>query len=131
MIEEITSFHSSYGVDRQPGAGAAADQRLHRRPLPGQRGDPFLQPDPGQVPEHPDGLFVGSFGHARGQNQANVIGALGDLQDKWIDHYLKGAGPARLEARSPPTPRPARTAPTAAAPLRPTTGRSIAPGEIV
>jgi hypothetical protein len=37
-------------------------------------------------------LFFGSFGHARGQNQANVVGARQDLEDEWIGYYLNGAG---------------------------------------
>ncbi|MCL4288014.1 MAG: hypothetical protein KJ006_10275, partial [Thermoleophilia bacterium] len=34
-----------------------------------------------------------SFGHPRGQNAGNVLSALGDLQDQWVAHYLKGTGP--------------------------------------
>ena len=60
--EEITTplllLHRS-----QPGPGSAADQhRLHRRPVPGERSDPLLQPDPGPVPGHSISLFFGSFG---------------------------------------------------------------------
>ncbi len=71
IVDEITTHHSTYYIDDSVGAGAAADlQRLDRRPVPGRRGDPLLQPHPRRAPGTPISLIFIDHGHQRGQNKA-------------------------------------------------------------
>jgi hypothetical protein len=38
-------------------------------------------------------LFFGDFGHMRGQNKPDVVGALNARVAAWLDYYVKGTGP--------------------------------------
>ena len=77
-------------------AGAAADpERLERRPLPGRRGDPLLQPDPHAVPDatrSPSSSWTTGTLAARTSRQTPKL--FEARQNAWFDHYLKGEGPA-------------------------------------
>ncbi len=104
-------------------AGAAADQlRVHRRSLPGQRGDPLLQPDPGRVPGQPAGAVLRLL-RARprpepGQRARRPRGSRGRVARPLPEGHRSAS---RLRT-SPPTRRPARTGPTAPVRTRPPTG---------
>ena len=82
-------------------ARAAADlERLHRRPLPGRRGDPLLQPDPLAVPERADlALLRRLRAHARGRTSRPRPARSTPQQNAWLDYYVKGAGLAALPGR--------------------------------
>jgi hypothetical protein len=43
-------------------------------------------------PDTPMSIFAGSFGHARGQSQPNVTSTLRNLENDWVDYYLKDVG---------------------------------------
>ena len=92
--------HSSYYIDHCVATGADADgERLHRRPLPGRRDDPLLQPHQDSVPGRRPALFLGDFGHMRAQNKSDVTAALTAAENAWMDHYVKGVGAAAAAGR--------------------------------
>jgi len=94
MIEEITKYHSSYYVDSsQAPAPLLMSSGFTDDLFPVDEVVRYWNRTRANYPNTPMSIFAGSFGHARGQNQANMAGALGDLQEKWIDHYMMGAGP--------------------------------------
>ena len=69
ILNEIEAHHSAYYIDHsEPPAPLLICERLQRRPLPGRRGDPLLQPDPLAVPERAGlALLRRLRSHARGQ----------------------------------------------------------------
>lgn len=93
MLNEITTYHSSYYIDHSVapaplliGSGFTDDL------FPTNEATRFSNRTLAEYPNASIGLFFGSFGHPRGQSQANVSSALGSQQDEWVDHYLAGAG---------------------------------------
>ncbi len=93
MLDEITTYHSSYYIDHSVapaplliGSGFTDDL------FPVNEATRFSNRTLAEYPNASIGLFFGSFGHMRGQNQANVWSALGSQQDEWVDHYLTGTG---------------------------------------
>lgn len=95
MITEINTYHSAYGVphDEAP-APLLISSGFTDDLFPVNEATRFYNRTRAEHPDSPLALFFASYGHPRGQNAANVLGALADLQDRWIDHYLKGTGPA-------------------------------------
>ncbi|MGK2933131.1 MAG: alpha/beta hydrolase family protein, partial [Solirubrobacterales bacterium] len=93
MAEEITQFHSSYYLDPST---APAPMLMS----PGFTDDLFPVDEviryynrtKAQYPGAKLGIFAGSFGHSRGQSQSNVTTALRNLENDWVDHYMKGVG---------------------------------------
>ncbi len=74
-------------------------------------------------------LFFGDFGHPRGQNKSDVVGALQRRVFAWLDHYVKGAGPRPRQGVEAYT----ETCPATAAsggPYRARSWATIAPGEV-
>jgi len=130
MIEEINSFHSAYGVphDEAP-APLLITSGFTDDLFPVNEATRFYNRTRAEHPDSPLALFFGSFGHPRGQTQGNVIGALNDLQDEWVAHYLKGAGPEPASNVTTYT----QTCPNGtdgAGPYTAPDWASIAPGEI-
>ena len=100
--------------NRQAVAGAAADrQRLHRRPVPGRRGDALLQPRARAVPVGSDRAVDGDFGHLRAQNKPADKALLSSRIQTLFDYYVKGA---RRHARSSARRRLIETCPSTARP---------------
>ncbi len=95
MIEEMNSFHSAYGAphDEAP-APLLISSGFTDDLFPVNEATRFYNRTRAEHPDSPLALFLGSFGHARGQNQANVLDERSDLQDEWLAHYLNGTGPA-------------------------------------
>lgn len=93
MLKEITTNHSSFYIS-QPSAPApmVIGQGFTDDLFPGKEATRYYNKVKAKYPKHPFSLFFGSFGHARGQNGETEIEALTELQNRWADHYLKGAG---------------------------------------
>lgn len=131
MFDEITNYHSSYYVDHsQAPAPMMMASGFTDDLFPVDEVIRFWNRTRAQYPDAPMSIFAGSFGHARGQNQANVAGALKALEDTWVDHYLKETGP------QPPSEITAytQTCPNSSpggGPYTATDWASLAPGEIV
>ena len=94
MIDEINTYHSAYWVDHSEApAPLLISSGFTDDLFPVNEATRFYNRTRAEYPDTPLALFFGSFGHPRGQNQANVVQALGNLEDEWLAHYLKGAGP--------------------------------------
>lgn len=131
MFDEITNFHSSYYIDdSQVPAPLLMSSGFTDDLFPVDEVIRFYNRTRANYPNMPLSIFAGSFGHARGQSQANVTAALRALEEQWIDHYLKDEGP------QPPSEVTAytQTCPNgsnAAGPYTADDWASLAPGEIV
>ncbi len=94
MKDEIGTFHSSYGIDHSVApAPLLISSGFTDDLFPVNEATRFYNRTSAQYPGSPLALFFGSFGHARGQNQSNVVSDLRDLEEDWIAHYLKDTGP--------------------------------------
>ncbi len=94
MLTEINTYHSSYGIPHEePPAPLLISNGFTDDLFPVNEATRFYNRTRAQYPNTPLALFFGSFGHPRGQSQANVLGALQTLEDEWVDHYLDGVGP--------------------------------------
>lgn len=131
MFDEITNYHSAYYVDHsQPPAPLLMSSGFTDDLFPVDEVIRFWNRTRSQYPNAPMSIFAGSFGHARGQNQANVSAALTALENDWVDHYMKGTSPAPASEVTAYT----QTCPNGSAGGGPYTApdwTSIAPGEIV
>ena len=93
MKTEINTYHSSYGIDHsEPPAPLLISSGFTDDLFPVNEATRYYNRTRAQYPNTPLSLFFGSFGHPRGQNQAITVTALSDLEDDWIDYYLKGTG---------------------------------------
>jgi dienelactone hydrolase len=130
MKDEINTYHSAYGVphDESP-APLLISSGFTDDLFPVNEATRFYNRTRAEHPDSPLALFFGSFGHPRGQTQANVLGAQNALENEWVAHYLKGTGPAPASNVTTYT----QTCPNGADGAGPYTApdwASIAPGEI-
>ncbi|MDQ2699747.1 MAG: acetylxylan esterase [Actinomycetota bacterium] len=131
LLDEITAHHSSYYIDH-----SVAPAPIHI--TSGFTDDLFPVDEATRFynrtrAEHPDsriGLFFGpNSGHMRGQNKPDVTAAQAEIENRWVDHYLKGAGaapPANVTAFLQTCP----AGDPAGEPITAKDWASIAPGEI-
>ena len=131
MFEEITKYHSSYYVDdSQAPAPLLMSSGFTDDLFPVDEVIRFYNRTRANYPNTPMSIFAGSFGHARGQTQSNVLNALRSLEEQWIDFYMKGVGtqpPSNVTAYT-------QTCPNGSPGNGPYTAdewASLAPGEIV
>jgi hypothetical protein len=131
MFEEITRYHSSYYVDdSQAPAPLLMSSGFTDDLFPVDEVIRYYNRTRANYPNTPMGIFAGSFGHARGQNQANVLSALRSLEELWVDHYLKDQGPQPASGVAAYT----QTCPNGSdgdGPFTADDWASVAPGEIV
>ncbi len=131
MFDEITNYHSSYYTDHsQAPAPLLMSSGFTDDLFPVDEVIRYYNRTRAQYPNTPMSIFAGSFGHARGQSQANVSAALTALEDAWVDHYMKGIGPAPVSEVTAYT----QTCPDGSPGDGPYTAdewASLAPGEIV
>jgi hypothetical protein len=131
MVDEITKYHSSYYVDdSQAPAPLLMSSGFTDDLFPVNEVIRFYNRTRANYPNTPMSIFAGSFGHARGQTQSNVLSALRDLEEDWIDYYVKGTGsqpPSNVTAYT-------QTCPNGSpgdGPYEAEDWASLAPGEIV
>ncbi|MEZ5073273.1 MAG: acetylxylan esterase [Solirubrobacterales bacterium] len=94
ILEEINTFHSAYGVEHgESPAPLLISSGFTDDIFPVSEATRFYNRTRAEHPDSPLALFFASYGHPRGQNAVNVLSALSDLQDQWVDHYLTGSGP--------------------------------------
>jgi len=94
ILAEVDTYHSAYGVDHsRPPAPLLVTSGFTDDVFPVNEATRFYNRTRAEYPDSPVALFLASWGHPRGQAQANVGAALNDLQDEWLAHYLKGQGP--------------------------------------
>jgi len=93
MLDEITSHHSSYYIDHsQAPAPLLISSGFTDDLFPANEATRFYNRTRAQYPNAPISLFFGSFGHPRGQSGPEVSNALRNLENSWLDYYLKGVG---------------------------------------
>jgi len=74
-------------------------------------------------------LFFGDFGHMRGQNKPDVVGALNARVAAWLDYYVKGTGPRPQQGVEAWTETCPKTAPSGG-PYRAPNWARISSGEV-
>lgn len=93
MLKEITEHHSSYYIDHsQAPAPLLISSGFTDDLFPANEATRYYNRTRAEHPDAAISLFFGSFGHPRGQNGSEVQDAKADLQNQWVDHYLKGTG---------------------------------------
>ena len=93
LLDEITTYHSSYYIDSSVApAPLLISSGFTDDLFPGNEGTRYYNRTKADYPNHPIGLFLGSFGHARGQNKVAEVAVLTALENEWADHYLAGIG---------------------------------------
>jgi len=93
MKTEINTYHSPYGIDHSVSpAPLLISSGFTDDLFPVNEATRFYNRTRAQYPGSPLALFFGSFGHARGQSQANVSSALTAAENQWMDYYLRNNG---------------------------------------
>ena len=130
LLDEITTYHSSYYIDSSVApAPLLISSGFTDDLFPANEATRYYNRTKAQYPDHQIGLFLGSFGHSRGQGKAAEVAALQALENAWADFYLAGSGErpdAEVIAYSQACPNDAAPGTVATAP----TWGAIAPGEV-
>ncbi len=131
ITEEITQHHSAYYSDHsQAPAPLLLSPGFTDDLFPVDEVIRYYNRTRAQYPNTPMSIFAGSFGHQRGQNQANVTTALRNLENDWVDYYLKDIGtqpPSDVTAYTQTCPN----GDPGGGPFNATDWASLAPGELV
>ncbi|MGK2955299.1 MAG: CocE/NonD family hydrolase [Solirubrobacterales bacterium] len=132
MLDEMNTYHSSYGIPHGPGENPAPmviSSGFTDDLFPVNEATRYYNRTRAQYPNSPIKLFFGSFGHARGQQQAGVLTAQNTVENQWVDYYLDDVGSEPNTNAVAYT----QTCPNGSAADGPYTGSSwasISPGEI-
>lgn len=94
VLDEFTARHSSYYIDSsRPPAPLLISNGTTDDLFPPDEAIRFYNRTRTQHPDSPIALFFADMGHPRGQNKGDDVNRLRELQDAWLDHYVKGTGP--------------------------------------
>lgn len=95
ILDEITRNHSSYYIDHSIAPAPMLIYSGFTDDLfPVDEATRFYNRTRAQYPDNPIGLLFGpNSGHMRGMNKADAAEAQRELEDRWVDHYIGGAGP--------------------------------------
>ena len=95
IVEEIKAHHSSYYIDPSVApAPLLMSSGFTDDLFPADETIRFYNRTRVQHPSAAVSLFFGDFGHQRSPNKSDVSTALRAAEDAWLDHYMKGSGPA-------------------------------------
>lgn len=95
IIEQITTYHSSYYIDHsEPPAPLLIQNGWNDDLFPVDEAVRFYNRTRAQYPGDPISLFLMDDGHQRSQNKPADEALFLERENAWLDHYLKGAGPA-------------------------------------
>jgi predicted acyl esterase len=93
LLDEITTYHSSYYIDHSVApAPLLISSGFTDDLFPANEATRYYNRTKSQYPNHEIGLFLGSFGHPRGQNKTAEVTALTTLENEWAEYYLLGTG---------------------------------------
>lgn len=131
ILDDITTHHSSYYIDHSIApAPVHISSGFTDDLFPVDEATRFYNRTRAQYPDSPVGLFFNpNSGHMRGMNKADVTEAQHEIENRWVDYYLKGEGekPAsNVTTYNQTCPAGASAGP----PNTAATWASIAPGEI-
>jgi hypothetical protein len=128
--DELTTHHSSYYIDHsQAPAPLLISNGFTDDLFPGDEALRFYNRTRTQYPNADISLILGSFGHQRGQNKADVLSARSAAELAWFNYYVRGVGSLPFHGVTTYT----QTCPNAAASGGPYTAGSwaaLAPGEV-
>ena len=128
--DELTTHHSSYYIDPSVAPAPMLISSGWTDDLfPATEAIRYYNRTRTQHPGAPISLFLGSFGHQRGQAKADAVDAREPLELAWLDHYVRGVGSPPLAGVTAYT----QTCPNAAAsggPFTATSLQQLAPGEV-
>ncbi|MBK8293476.1 MAG: acetylxylan esterase [Solirubrobacterales bacterium] len=94
ILDDITRHHSSYYIDHSVAPAPLLISNGFTDDLfPVDEAIRFYNRTRAQYPESPIGLFLNpNSGHMRGMSKADVTAAKDELENKWVDYYLKDEG---------------------------------------
>jgi fermentation-respiration switch protein FrsA (DUF1100 family) len=93
IIEELTTFHSSFYIDHSVEPSPLLIQSGWNDDLfPVDEALRFYQRTRAQYPADPISLYLADIGHARSQNKPADEAAFNLRLEAWFAHYLKGEG---------------------------------------
>jgi fermentation-respiration switch protein FrsA (DUF1100 family) len=129
-LDEVTRHHSAYYIDHsRPPAPLLISSGFTDDLFPADEALRYYNRTRAQFPDASISLFLGDFGHMRGQNKADVGATQRARIDAWFDHYVKGTGPrpaANVEAFAQTCPAEAPSG----GPFVASDWASISPGEV-
>ncbi len=129
-LEELTLHHSSYYIDHsRPPAPLLISNGFTDDLFPPDEAVRFYNRTRTEHPGAKVSLLFMDHGHQRGQNKAGDQAYLAQRQDEWLDHYVKGAGPAPEQGATVKT----QTCPSDASsegPISAPSWRRLSPGEV-
>jgi predicted acyl esterase len=98
ILEEITTYHSSYGIDHSVAPAPLMISNGYTDDLfPADEAIRFYNRTKEQYPGAAISMLFGDFGHQRSLNRAVDSAARDAAQDAWLDHYVKGEGPVPFQ----------------------------------
>jgi dienelactone hydrolase len=98
--DELTTHHSSYYIDHsQAPAPLLISSGFTDDLFPADEAIRFYNRTRSEHPTADISLFFGSFGHQRGQNKPDAVGARSAAELAWFNHYVRGIGSTPHEQR--------------------------------
>jgi predicted acyl esterase len=96
MIEELSTFHSAFGIDPLVAPAPMLLQSGWNDDLfPVDEALRLYQRTRAQYPGDPISLFLADIGHSRSQNKSADVAAFNARMETWFASYLKDEGPAQ------------------------------------
>jgi predicted acyl esterase len=93
MIEELSAFHSAFGIDHSVAPSPMLLQSGWNDDLfPVDEALRLYQRTRAQYPGDPISLFLADFGHSRSQNKSADVATFNARLEAWFASYLKGEG---------------------------------------
>jgi predicted acyl esterase len=93
MVEQLSTYHSSFGVDPSEAPAPLLIQSGWNDDLfPVDEALRLYQRTRAQYPGDPISLYLADIGHSRSQNKAADAAAFNARLEAWFGHYLKGEG---------------------------------------
>jgi predicted acyl esterase len=130
MIEQLTTFHSAFGIDPSEAPSPMLLQSGWNDDLfPVDEALRLYQRTRALYPGDPISLFLADYGHARSQHKEDAIALFNERLEAWFAHYLKGDGAASGSSVEALTTTCPESAPSEG-PYTADNWSSLAPGEI-
>ncbi|HEX4305904.1 MAG TPA: CocE/NonD family hydrolase [Solirubrobacterales bacterium] len=130
MIEELSTYHSAFGIDHSEAPSPMLLQNGWNDDLfPVDEALRYYQRTRAQYPGDPISLFLADYGHSRSQDKTADVIAFNARLEEWFAHYLKGEGSSPSSSVEALTTTCPSSAPSGG-PYTAANWSSLAPGEI-
>ena len=98
LREELAAHHSAYYIDAsEVPAPVLISNGFTDDLLPTDEAIRYYNRTRTQYPNADIALFLGSFGHRRGQNKPDDLSKRRTAEQAWLDYYVRGAGRAPFQ----------------------------------